>query len=359
MVCARGGEGIVMNILVVDDETIQLESLSMGLRRKGHRVLAALTAKEALKYLNNNETQIDLVLTDYAMPGMNGIELLKKTRENHKSLPVIMMTGYAETDLVIDALRNRCDSFIEKPFTLDQLMQEIERAKINIIQNTSTHQLSELIPRLVHQINNPLTSIMGSAQLAMFKLDDEGAVKEYITNIIRSTKKIRLINKKIMELGQPHDVKTEELVLKTLLDECLDMFKDLLNLKGVSVEKHLDNLDIHLVGNRFELEQVFKNLFLNAIDSMDGSPQKLLKIAASMDSKASSVSIHIKDTGCGIPEASIGMIFTQCFTTKRHGTGLGLPVVKGVIERHKGVIRVESQEGKGTTFTVTLPVIDD
>jgi DNA-binding NtrC family response regulator len=71
--------------------------------------------------------KIDLVLSDYVMPGLNGIELLKRIRENHGSLPVILMTAYGEKDLIIEALRNRCDSFLEKPFTLDQLIQEIER----------------------------------------------------------------------------------------------------------------------------------------------------------------------------------------------------------------------------------------
>ena len=120
----------MMNILVVDDEVVQLESLRRGLRTRGYQVLEALSAEEALKcFTHSNMNKIDLVLSDYLMPGMNGIELLKRIRNHHGSLPVILMTAYGEKDLVIEALRNRCDSFIEKPFTLDQLMQEIERVK--------------------------------------------------------------------------------------------------------------------------------------------------------------------------------------------------------------------------------------
>ena len=118
----------MMNILVVEDDKVQLESLRRGLRNKGHQVLEALSAEEALnRFTHSNMTKIDLVLSDYVMPGLNGIELLKRIRENHGSLPVILMTAYGEKDLVIEALRNRCDSFLEKPFTLDQLIQEIER----------------------------------------------------------------------------------------------------------------------------------------------------------------------------------------------------------------------------------------
>lgn len=119
-----------MNILVVDDDMVQLQTLRRGLRSKGYQVLEALSAEDALnRFTHSTVATIDLVLSDYLMPGMNGIELLKNIREHYGPLPVILMTAYGEKDLVIEALRNRCDSFIEKPFTLDQLMQEIERVK--------------------------------------------------------------------------------------------------------------------------------------------------------------------------------------------------------------------------------------
>ncbi len=120
-----------MNVLVADDEKDQLEIVGRMLRSKGNKVLGVLSSEEALKKLDSNETKIDVVLTDYAMPGMDGMELLRKIREKNASLPVVMMTGYGEKDLVIDALRNRCDGFIEKPFSVDQIHEEIKRAKAN------------------------------------------------------------------------------------------------------------------------------------------------------------------------------------------------------------------------------------
>ncbi len=117
-----------MNVLIVDDDIVQLETLRRGLRSRGHKVLEALNADEALKQFGRpKHTQIDLVLSDYIMPGMNGLDLLKRIRQDYSSLPFIIMTAYGEKDLVIEALRNRCDSFIEKPFTLDQLMDEVDR----------------------------------------------------------------------------------------------------------------------------------------------------------------------------------------------------------------------------------------
>lgn len=115
-----------MKILVVDDEIDEVESLSRGLRSKGYQVLQALNGQEALNHIHNDSAGIDLVITDYAMPVMNGMELLRDIRKNHGNLPIIMMTAYGKKDLILDALRNHCDCFIEKPFTLEQLLREIQ-----------------------------------------------------------------------------------------------------------------------------------------------------------------------------------------------------------------------------------------
>ena len=117
-----------MNILVVDNNAVWLETLKRGLNIGGHEVMEAISANEAMMNLNNPNTPgIDLVLTDFVMPEMNGIELLKEIRMNFGSLPVIIMTAYAENALLIDAFRNHCNGFIEKSFSLDQLIQEIKR----------------------------------------------------------------------------------------------------------------------------------------------------------------------------------------------------------------------------------------
>ena len=88
--------------------------------------MEALSAQDALTCLAEKEG-IDLVLTDFAMPGMNGLELLKKIRETHEFIPVIMMTAFGNKDVVADAIRNRCDGFLDKPFTLEKLLEEIDR----------------------------------------------------------------------------------------------------------------------------------------------------------------------------------------------------------------------------------------
>jgi CheY-like chemotaxis protein len=117
-----------MNILIVDDDLTQLETLRRGLRSKGYNVLEASSGEEALNLFEDAKTnQIHLILTDYVMPEMNGIQLLKKIREKSNSLPVIIMTAYVKNDLLLNLMRLNCSSIIEKPFTLHKLNGEIQK----------------------------------------------------------------------------------------------------------------------------------------------------------------------------------------------------------------------------------------
>ena len=158
------------------------------------------------------------------------------------------------------------------------------------------------------------------------------------------------------DLGRETQGNFEDMEINDLLDDCIQMFDDMLKLKQVSVEKKLHDDGILVTGNRFEMEQVFKNLILNAIDSMDEMPEKRLRIVSEPDKDSRFISVHIEDTGCGIPEEAFERIFRPYFTTKEKGTGLGLAVIKGIVDKHKGMIGVKSVVGQGTRFDVTLKV---
>jgi DNA-binding NtrC family response regulator len=116
-----------MNILVVDDEAVMIDSIRIGLESSGHRVFMAHSAQEAMDQLYFKGRRIDLVITDYLMPKMDGIDLLKAIRRRYPNLPVLIMTAFANKEMTMDAIKNRCQGFIEKPFNLDLLIDEIER----------------------------------------------------------------------------------------------------------------------------------------------------------------------------------------------------------------------------------------
>jgi DNA-binding response OmpR family regulator len=113
----------------VDDDVIQIESLRRGLRSRGYCVIEAQSAESAMGCLREKRETIDVVLTDYVMPGLSGLDLLKWIRHEWEELPVIMMTAHDEESLIAEVLRNGCDRFIRKPFTHADLLNEILQIK--------------------------------------------------------------------------------------------------------------------------------------------------------------------------------------------------------------------------------------
>jgi signal transduction histidine kinase len=346
-----------MNLLVVDDEVRMLGTIRRGVASKGYRVFEALGAQQALDQLNHGGHGIDLVITDYLMPTMNGIDLLNAIRSTHPTLPVIIMTAYADTGLVIEAMKNHCDGFIEKPFNLDHLVAEIERIKQHQIQNTKSSDLHQLLPKIVHQINNPLMSISGFAELIQSNLGNSDRLQEYTEKIISAVEQISFINKGIMNAGRPEEGEFEPVDLDTLLDGCLGMFQSVFILKGVQVERNFPAQGLRVPGDPFGLEQVFKNLISNAIDAMDGRTDKTLTVTVTPTQGTSFVEVNMEDTGCGIPEEHLNKIFEPYFTDKSQGNGLGLVVIKEIVEKHGGKVFVTSRVGVGSKFIVSLPVV--
>ena len=123
-----------MDILIVDDDAKMVESIRIGLESSGYHACEALSGKQAMDQLCLEGCRIGIVVTDYLMPAMNGVDLLKAIRQHNPFMPVILMTAYAETSTVIEAFQNYCNGFIEKPFRLDQLIAEIERVTPGLFQ---------------------------------------------------------------------------------------------------------------------------------------------------------------------------------------------------------------------------------
>lgn len=346
-------------ILLVDDEPEQLKSLRIGLLSNGYNTLEALGGQAALNLFDDPRTRIDMVITDYSMPGMDGIRLINKVREKSGSLPVLMMTAYGEKGLVIEALRNQCDSYIEKPFSLKELIIEIERIKRQMVPANSFHNLKKVLPRLVHQINNPLMAISANVEMGIFDLSDQKILKKSFSSIIEATKKIQAINNQILKLDLSHEEVRSKINIVRVLNDALAMFDSLIALKKIVIEKEIECENIYVLGSRNNLEQAIKNIIMNAIDAMDGKTIRMLKVKVSMHRQNASVLIRLEDTGCGIPEDILQKIFDPYFTRKENGNGLGLTVVNEAIESLHGKIKVESQIDRGTCFEIELPMDSD
>ena len=119
----------MQTILVVDDERVQLKTLRRGLTINGYRVIEAISGREALDQYNWNK-QIDLILTDYSMPEMDGLDLLRKIREKNKTMPIVLMSAYGNKDLAKEAMHDHCNAFIDKPFDMKELLSVIKNVLV-------------------------------------------------------------------------------------------------------------------------------------------------------------------------------------------------------------------------------------
>jgi two-component system sensor histidine kinase HydH len=153
-------------------------------------------------------------------------------------------------------------------------------------------------------------------------------------------------------MDQAPETLREAVDIKILLETCLKEFEGLLFLKAITLTKEFDDGALSVSGSPFDLEQVIKNVILNAIQAMEQSAEKRLTVRAEKINEGSAVAVNVSDSGCGMPEARLADIFTPYYTTKANGSGLGLAIVKNTLEKNQGTISVTSREGRGTTFTL-------
>ena len=191
-----------MDLLIVDDNPNQLYSLKIALRAKGHSVMTAESAKEALGLLRQCATRFDAVLTDYAMPGMTGFDLMSHIHKEYGFLSVVIMTAYGKKDLVINALRKGCDGFLEKPFTVEQLEVELKRVKMVSHRNSPVEALGQQLQRLLLAANDKLTVITINTEIALLDLEhaDLASTKKQLGIVTSFTNEIGDINKKMIQI---------------------------------------------------------------------------------------------------------------------------------------------------------------
>jgi two-component system sensor histidine kinase HydH len=213
--------------------------------------------------------------------------------------------------------------------------------------------LGRLAAGVAHEIRNPLSSIRGFAQYFMNRFKGQEEEQGYASIMVKEVDRLNRVITELLDFARPKEPHREPHSLENIMAYSLALLGPELTRKKVEVEKEYEpNLPQVLV-DRDQLSQAFLNLLLNSLESIDGGGK--IRVSLKMGGVQPSVEVAIADTGRGIPQEDLGKVFEPFFSTKRKGTGLGLAIVHQIIESHEGNIAVESREGMGTTFRVTLP----
>lgn len=255
---------------------------------------------------------------------------------------------------------------------IEQADSEKEQLSHQLIGASRLAELGEMAAGFAHEINNPLQIIKSEqalVEILFSELKEKGDLKESesLLEILDSMDQINLqvsrcsrITQAILKFGRQNEFSDQDVDLKVFIPEVIEMVAKKAEVNGISITRHIDHTTGAVHGDPAQLQQVLLNLFNNAIHAIDqrhGSSGGALTIEAG-PYENKTVRVQVKDNGCGIRRENLKKIFSPFFTTKPvgEGTGLGLSVCYGIIEKMGGIMRVSSKEGQGTVFSIQLPV---
>ena len=381
------------SILIVDDEENVLKSLLRLFRADNYEISTASNGKDGLKLVK--EENFHLVISDYRMPEMDGVEFLKRVRRMSPDTIRMILTGYTDVNIAVSAINEgHVYKFMVKPWDKESLKVQVKRAleyydlvqekqalnkelikkndeleEINknlekiveertqqLLQSEKMATLGQMAGQIGHEIGNILAVLKGKMQLIEIKKRESKYIEEALEIFSQQHDRLEMHKNNLLTLGKPKPAELKKINLRKILEDAIDNLFDAGILKYYTIQKeYQENLPL-IYGDSSQIEQVFTNLFINSHHAMNNNGTLSVVIKAPNDKKF--IEVYIKDTGKGIPEENLEKIFEPFFTTKPEGkgTGLGLLAVKKIVEAHKGYINVNSQVNIGTTVIIGFPI---
>lgn len=350
-----------LRIIIVEDnkdDFVLLKKYLKDVCKKPCELKHVETMTDAVKTLGSGD--FDIILLDLGLPDSDGLETLKKIQAIEKKIPIVVFSGLNDESIAVQSVKEGAQDYLIKGATDGNQLKRtiryaIERHKAQI---EAEKIKKELILLIGHDLKNPIISMMGLADL--ITEDNLGTIPQ---NKIEFAKLI--INSGEMAIDLIHNI-TESLALDTsLLNYYFQDFplnKIILNvIKSVDFwakRKEISVLytcpeDLYVKADRFRLQQVFHNLLSNALQNT--KEKGTINITCQL--KGDRIFISVSDTGCGIPKENQKLIFEKFnkIKTKTKGSGLGLYIVKRILEAHGSDITIESNVDKGACFSFNLP----
>jgi len=238
---------------------------------------------------------------------------------------------------------------------VEERTEEIKKMQASLIQSEKLASLGKLAAGIAHEINNPLGGILIYSSLLLEDANKKDREYENLEKIVKETTRCKKIVKGLLEFARPRDPEMTETNVNDTIDNALGLLKSQAIFQNIEIRKHYSTLS-SIIADRSQLQQVFINIILNAVDAMGGSGVLTLRTYPS--GSDGFINVSIGDTGHGIREEDKSKLFEPFFSTKEEGvgTGLGLSISYSIIQKHHGTIEVQSELGKGATFTVRLPL---
>ncbi|MFN2158488.1 MAG: cache domain-containing protein [Anaerolineales bacterium] len=239
--------------------------------------------------------------------------------------------------------------------SFNRMVEELDQAQKELLQKEKLASMGQLAAGVAHEINNPLGTILLFADMLYKEMPDDDPRRSDLKMIIEETTRCKSIVSDLLNFSRQKNITAQDINIQDLIDQVIEGLQAQSTLQDVRFVREFDSNMPTIRADPNQLKQVFINLFKNGAEAMEA--EGIITVSTKMLDH-NWIEINISDTGAGIPEEHLDKIFSPFFTTKSNdkGTGLGLSIVYGIIKMHRGQIKVVSQLGKGTTFTITLPV---
>ncbi len=383
-------------ILIVDDEPSNVRLLERILDLFGGIQYRSTTdPREAVPLFA--EFQPDLVLTDLHMPHLDGYQLMEQLRQLVSEdffLPIVVLTADITAETRRRALAAGASDFITKPLdatevqlrirnllenrflnlrleeqvrertaALEQAMEQLRASQEQAVRQERLRALGEMAGGIAHDFNNSLTMMLGYGELLLPWLVKNGAEakeQQYLQHILAAAQDATHVVARLRDFSRPTekgDIRTPvdlSQICQQAVDFTAPRWRGKAQAAGVNIEVKIDCGEVpNVLGSAPELRETLTNLIFNAVDAMPRGGTITIRTRALPDS----VCVDVTDTGLGMTEAEKSHCLDPYYSTKGEGgTGLGLSVVYGIIQRHEGTIEIESAPGAGTTFSLLLPI---
>ncbi len=251
-----------------------------------------------------------------------------------------------------------CQGLAEAEMCWPYLLQKLKTIQEGLIQAEKLTSLGQLAASIAHEVNNPIAGVLVYTQLLAKKVSNDRLTKEvaidYLSKMEAELTRSGKLIRNLLDFARQSKPALREVDINEAVNRAFDLAAHSAQLQHVEVVKELGISLPKIMADFDQLQQVFTNLIVNAIQAMTQGGKLTLRTSAS----DSQLKIEVQDTGCGISQENMSKLFTPFFTTKKEvkGVGLGLAVSYGIVQRHRGRIEVQSEVGKGSTFTVYLPL---
>ncbi|WP_127715789.1 response regulator [Halobacteriovorax sp. HLS] len=355
------------SIAIVEDDNTTAKFLTYLLKSKGASVNWFNSAVDCYEFLKKES--VDLIVTDFVMPLMTGTELVKKIRIELglKDLPIVFTSSTKEKSEILGFYKCGGNDFISKPFLKEEVFTKI---KILLDNTNKTKMMNQYIRELSnlndvkdqflavcsHDLRAPLNSIIGYSDVLIEDNDLDSDVTDMIRVMNKSAHSLLGMVDDLLTLSEvqlKNELDLKEIDLAKIVEESFEQLKGAVKKKiSFNIEDKSEHAIIY--GNDSMLRRIFSNLLSNAYKfTEDGG-----EISSRIWCEEGIVYCTIQDSGIGIPQKYLNNVFVRMSGAGRYGlegqksTGIGLSIVKEIVDKHKATIEIDSEEGKGTVFTL-------